>query len=125
MKFPSFLHSHRILRFGALELEPYVKKRQTGVSRKKDKEAVATRPKQVHNVTEDEESTTKDVQHVFNHVAKACRVRGRVGYFEFLVDPQSFARTVENMFHFSFLIKDGRTGVCMGGDGVPYIYIRE
>lgn len=46
-------------------------------------------------------------------------------YFKFLVDPESFAHSVENMFHFSFLIKDGRAGVIMGKDGQPYIYLRE
>lgn len=76
-------------------------------------------------MTEEEESTTKDVQHIMNCVVKVCRSKGRVGYFQFLVDPESFGRTVENMFHFSFLVKDGRVGVIMGKDGVPYIYLRE
>lgn len=92
-----------------------------------DKEAkvAGTRPKEVLAMDEEEESTTKDVQHIFKHIARACRERGRVGYFQYLVDPDSFSHTVENMFHFSFLIKDGRMGVTIGGDGVPYIYIRK
>lgn len=84
-----------------------------------------SKPKEVHDLQSEEESTTKDVQHILIHAVKACRAKGRVGYFQFLVDPKSFGRTVENMFHFAFLIKDGRMGVTMGGDGIPYIYLRK
>ena len=114
------------LRFGALELEPYKKRQSSGPRKKRDKEeGTSSRPKEVEELTEEEESTTKDVQHVWKYVTKACREKGRVGYLNFLVDPESFARTVENMFHFSFLIKDGRMGVMLGRDGLPYIYIRK
>ena len=79
----------------------------------------------MEDLKEEEESTTKDVQHIMYCVARACRSKGRVGYFQFLVDPESFGRTVENMFHLSFLVKDGRVGVVMGQDGIPYIFLRE
>lgn len=82
-------------------------------------------PKEVHDLKDEEESTTKDVQHIMTHVFQACEAKGRIGYFHFLVDPKSFAHTVENMFHFAFLIKDGRVGVTMGKDGIPYIYLRK
>ena len=118
--------NHNPHRFGALELEP-IKKRQAIARRKKSGKdlGVESRPKEVRNLKEEEESTTKDVQHILNHVVKACQRKGRIGYFHFLVDPTSFGQTVENMFHLSFLVKDGRVGVVMGQDGVPYIYIRK
>ena len=116
-------------RFGALELQPVKKKKPREYQKRVDKEASAkgagTRPKELLDMEEEEESTTKDVQHIFKHISRSCRDRGRVGYFQYLVDPDSFSHTVENMFHFSFLIKDGRMGVTIGGDGVPYIYIRK
>ena len=31
-------------------------------------------------------------------------------YFEFITDPDSFGRTIENMFYVSFLIKVGTSG---------------
>jgi len=52
-------------------------------------------------------STTKDVGYIFQCLKGACAREpgGKVQYFRFVVDPESFAHTVENMFHFSFLIK--------------------
>ena len=33
--------------------------------------------------------------------------RTPISYFNFVLDPQSFGKSVENMFHFSFLVKEG------------------
>ena len=110
-----------------MELEP-IKERKKSVPRKKgglEAAGAGAKPKEVLNLKDEEESTTKDVQHILIHAARACKAKGRVGYFHFLVDPTSFARTVENMFHFAFLVKDGRVGVTMGKDGIPYIYLRK
>lgn len=45
--------------------------------------------------------------------------------FEFLVDPESFSSTVENFFHFAFLVKEGRACFAPGPDGKPMAEIRE
>ncbi|EHA99505.1 EP300-interacting inhibitor of differentiation 3 [Heterocephalus glaber] len=44
-----------------------------------------------------------------------------VSYFEFVVDPHSFARTVENMFHVSFIIRDGFARMRLDQDGLPVL----
>lgn len=85
----------------------------------------ATVPKEIKDLLDEEESTTKDVSFIYKFLREQCLANGRLHYFGFLVDPNSFAHTVENMFHCSFLIKDGRAGVMMGRDGQPYLYLRE
>jgi len=102
----TILHSH-----GALDLQPLKKRAQS--ARRKDRTATTevNKPKEVTDFEEEEESTTKDVMHVFSCLKKKCEREGRVHYFTFLVDPTSFAHTVENMFHFAFLIKVRERGL--------------
>ena len=65
------------------------------------------RPNEVQEVGDGEEVTTRDVQQLLKHLKAAIKnsPEKRVKYFMFLVHPESFAQTVENIFHFSFLIK--------------------
>ncbi|NXA73926.1 NSE4A protein, partial [Thryothorus ludovicianus] len=44
-----------------------------------------------------------------------------ISFFDFVIDPNSFARTVENMFHVSFLIKDGLARIKLDEDELPVI----
>ena len=66
-----------------------------------------TRPVEVQQSGDGEEATTKDVHNLFKHLKAALdkSPQKRVHYFKFLVHPTSFSQTVENIFHFSFLIK--------------------
>lgn len=45
-----------------------------------------------------------------------------ISYLEFVLDPQSFSKSIENMFHFSFLIKEGRAALKLDdhGKGLPF-----
>ena len=94
-------------RNGALDLAPIVRKQRQRASKKKTTSDVTTaKPKELANFEEEEESTTKEVVHMLKHLKRVCDVSGgRVHYFSFLIDPDSFSHSVENLFHFAFLVK--------------------
>ena len=46
---------------------------------------------------------------------------GGVSLFDYVVNPQSFGQTVENLFYVSFLIKEGSFGILNDSDGLPTI----
>lgn len=41
-----------------------------------------------------------------------------INYFEFIINPNSYGQTVENVFYTSFLIKDGFAGIRVQKDGL-------
>lgn len=46
-----------------------------------------------------------------------------IALFDFILNPQSFAQSVENLFYTSFLVRDGRVALEMDEDGIPVISI--
>ncbi|XP_008841366.1 EP300-interacting inhibitor of differentiation 3 [Nannospalax galili] len=44
-----------------------------------------------------------------------------VSYFEFVIDPNSFSRTVENIFYVSFIIRDGFARIRLDQDKLPIL----
>jgi hypothetical protein len=52
--------------------------------------------------------------------AKRQRI-GEIGAIEYLFNPKSFTQTVENLFHFSFLLKDGRACIYATDDKGPMV----
>ena len=41
------------------------------------------------------------------HLQKLIEQKQSIGYFEWIVDPDSFSKTVENCFHTAFMVKNG------------------
>jgi len=47
---------------------------------------------------------------------------GGINYFRFVINPKSFEQSVENMFYFAFLIKDGYAAWDVADDGEPMVF---
>jgi non-structural maintenance of chromosomes element 4 len=57
-----------------------------------------------------ENETTKMVKQVSEKLRKVNIEKG-VNLFEFVINPKSFAQSIENLFYVSFLVRDGRAAI--------------
>ena len=116
--------------YGALDSsppEPKEKKPRETKSRQADKQS-QLKETQAKVVTETEKSvnqTDQIVTHVLSCLVDRWRENDKqaVNYFKFVINPKCFGTSVENMFHASFLIKEGRAGIVTCPETqVPLIY---
>ena len=114
--------------YGPLAMEPIIKIRaaREKTIQKKPSEAEKKKPQQLQQ-EEQEESTTKEVQRVLKAIHKLTDPEQgtykHVPFFQFIVDPLSFPTTIENMFHLSFLVKDGKVKLYTDDDDTPVVKI--
>jgi len=71
-----------------------------------------------------EEGTDQLVINVHRCLVEHFKKNGKqpVDYFQFIINPASFSKTIENMFHVSFLVKEGKARISVSKEsGLPII----
>ncbi|XP_077024282.1 EP300-interacting inhibitor of differentiation 3 [Tamandua tetradactyla] len=70
-----------------------------------------------------QEATEKEVERILGLLQTYFRKYpdSPVSYFEFVIDPNSFSRTVENIFYVSFIIRDGFARIRLDQDRLPIL----
>jgi len=97
------------------------KEKKKATARPRDKIAAATKTAIVGKAQATEAKTDRfvkttkkclDAEYKQNRKQPIC-------YFRFVIDPDSFGKTVENMFHVSFLVKQRSVLLAVGKNGLP------
>ncbi|XP_048865378.1 non-structural maintenance of chromosomes element 4 homolog A [Brienomyrus brachyistius] len=81
-------------------------------------------PTQLKKMEESQqEATEKEVERILGFLQSYHNENPElpISYYEFVIDPQSFSRTVENIFHISFLIRDGLAKIYLDQNKLPCI----
>lgn len=75
------------------------------------------------DLSNNQEGTEKEVERILGLLQMYFRKYPDtpVSYFEFVIDPNSFSRTVENIFYVSFIIRDGFARITLDQDRLPIL----
>lgn len=76
--------------------------------------------KQKNFEEEEKDSTSKEVERVEKRIRNLTKNRP-INFFRGVVNPKSFSGTVENIFHTSFLLKQGKIGIKAGDETEPIL----
>ncbi|KAM6185864.1 non-structural maintenance of chromosomes element 4 homolog A [Rhynchocyon petersi] len=83
-----------------------------------------TMPAQLQRMEEShQEATEKEVERILGLLQTYFREDPEtpMSFFDFVVDPHSFPRTIENIFHVSFIVRDGFARIRLDQDRLPII----
>ncbi|CAG8776236.1 29609_t:CDS:2, partial [Racocetra persica] len=109
------LASHHTLRVPTMEfilgpLSVEQKERVRGVRQtlsKNKNDLVMPKQLEEKDIERQENETTKNVRNIWNILAE----KSPINFFEFIVNPESFGQTVENLFYLSFLVRDAKVNI--------------
>jgi len=109
----------RVFLYGGLG----VKLKERAVREKKAKDQIAEKvnPKIVEQSKKEELDMTKRVKSIYSKLDEAVNEQSEedkpVDFWPFVNEPKSFATTVENLFHFSFLVHEGNASIEKAEEG--------
>ncbi|XP_005154650.4 non-structural maintenance of chromosomes element 4 homolog A [Melopsittacus undulatus] len=93
-------------------------KKSTGTEEKRAMPAQLKKMEESH-----QEATEKEVERILGLLQTHFEndPSTPISFFDLVIDPNSFARTVENIFHVSFIIRDGFARIKLDEDKLPVI----
>lgn len=99
--------------YGALKAENLERKERKARVRERLVESQATLARERNIETDvEQDSTPQEVEHIEKEIDRLAKDKpDGVPFFKTIVDPESFTQTVENIFHISFLVKEGKLGI--------------
>uniref|UniRef100_A0A8C5R7J8 Non-structural maintenance of chromosomes element 4 n=1 Tax=Leptobrachium leishanense TaxID=445787 RepID=A0A8C5R7J8_9ANUR len=109
---------------GSFKTDPPVVRQKIERQRKNKEEEKRAMPAQLKKMNEShQEATEKEVERIlgFLQTYQNQDPDSPISFFDFVIDPQSFSRTVENIFHVSFIIRDGFARIKLDDDKLPVI----
>ncbi|NXY51284.1 NSE4A protein, partial [Ceuthmochares aereus] len=73
-----------------------------------------------------QEATEKEVERILGLLLTHFKndrkyAEAPISFFDLVIDPNSFARSMENIFHVSFIIRDGLARLKLDDDKLPII----
>jgi len=91
--------------------------------KREDFEKERTQAELVMNLDYHGEETSKEIVRLKKCLEDAYKKnKGQpVDFFEFVIHPTLFSRTVENIFHATFLIKEHMASLCLNKNGLPVL----
>lgn len=117
---PSFNYIH-----GTFDPDPVEVVKKKRKMKEKDKIGDATKPlsMSLNESKENQDITMKEAERILTVLVNLCRKseENLVCFFEFVTDPTSFSRTVENIFLVSLLVKEGCVRIIKDSKGLPYL----
>lgn len=121
---PVFEHFYGIINEDDLQ----VKERKVREPRERDVATQATTAKERDiEVDVEQDQTPKEVEEIFTRIRRlsvSSNRRESVPFFSIVVDRDSFVKTVENIFHTSFLVKEGKIGIKLEQE-IPVVSVED